>query len=114
MFCRTILLSLIIVPSIVNADPPRSTKSETIALFNGKNLDGWEGYPEHWSVKDEIIIGKNTDSVPVSTYLVTKRNFTDFRLKFAAKLATSEMHSGVALWGKVDPNAPPANQRDRS
>lgn len=114
MFIRTILLSLITVTPIVYADPPQSTKSETIALFNGRNIDGWEGYPEHWSVKDGIIIGKNTEPVPASTYLVTKRNFTDFHLKFAAKLVTSEMHSGVALWGKVDPNAPPPDQRNRS
>lgn len=114
MFIRTILLSLITVTPIVYADPPQSTKSETIALFNGRNIDGWEGYPEHWSVKDGIIIGKNTEPVPASTYLVTKRNFTDFHLKFAAKLVTSEMHSGVALWGKVDPNAPPPDQRHRS
>jgi hypothetical protein len=114
MFIRAILLSLITVTPIVYADPPQSTKSETIALFNGRNIDGWEGYPEHWSVKDGIIIGKNTEPVPASTYLVTKRNFTDFHLKFAAKLVTSEMHSGVALWGKVDPNAPPPDQRHRS
>ena len=27
-----------------------------------------------------MIVGKNTEPVPVSTYLLTKRKFTDFRL----------------------------------
>lgn len=94
--------------------PPLKGKSETIQLFNGKDLDGWEGYMDYWSVKDGIIVGKNTAPVTASTYLLTKRKFTDFQLKFASKLVTSEMHSGVAFWGRVDPNAPPANQRDRS
>jgi hypothetical protein len=29
--------------------------SEWINLFNGKNLDGWEGSPKIWSVKDGCI-----------------------------------------------------------
>src|SRR5262245_14449266 len=79
-------------------------KSETIKLFNGKDLDGWEGYEDLWTVKDGVIVAKNTKPVAVSTYLLTKRKFSDFRLIFAAKLVESEMHSGVALWGKVNPS----------
>jgi hypothetical protein len=94
--------------------PPRQGKSETVHLFNGKDLEGWEGYPDLWSVQDGVIVGKNSTPVTASTYLLTKRPFSDFRLTFAGKLAQSEMHSGVAFWGRVDPNAPPANARDRS
>lgn len=84
--------------------PPREGKSEIIQLFNGKDLEGWEGNDKLWSVKDGVIIGKNTDPVKVSTYLLTKRKFIDFRLKLAAKLVTSEMHSGVAFWGRQAPD----------
>lgn len=80
--------------------PPAKGKSQTIKLFNGKNLDGWEGYDHLWSVKDGVIVAKNTKPLKYSTYLFTKKEFTDFRLLFSAKLVTSEMHSGVALWGK--------------
>jgi hypothetical protein len=80
--------------------PPRSGKSETIKLFNGKNLDGWEGYEDLWSVKGGVIVARNDKPLQYSTYLLTKRTFTDVRLIFSAKLAESEMHSGVALWGK--------------
>jgi len=82
--------------------PPRSGKSETIKLFNGKDLDGWEGYKDLWSVKDGVIVGRNDQPLKVSTYLFTKRNFTDFRLMISFKLAESkdQMHSGVAFWGK--------------
>ena len=83
--------------------PPKSGTSEKIALFNGQNLDGWEGHEKYWSVKDGVIIGKNVEPVPVSTYLLTKRKFTDFRLLATVKLVTSEMHSGLAIWGRIAP-----------
>src|SRR5262249_8499342 len=87
-------------PKIV---PPKTGTSETIRLFNGKDLTGWEGHEELWSVKDGVIIAKNKDEVKVSTYLLTKRNFSDFRLTATVKLVESEMHSGIAFWGR---NAP--------
>jgi len=83
--------------------PPRKGKTETIKLFNGKDLEGWEGFPEYWSVKDGVIVGKNKDEVKVSTYLLTKRKFSDFRLLATVKLVESEMHSGITLWGHVIP-----------
>ena len=76
-------------------------KSETIKLFNGKDLKGWEGYHDLWSVEDGEIVGKNDKPIQYSTYLLTKDKFRDFRLVFSSKLAKSEMHSGIALWGKV-------------
>lgn len=83
--------------------PPRQGTSETITLFNGKDLDGWEGHRNLWSVDDGVIVGKNSEPVEVSTYLLTKRTFSDFRLKGKAKLVKSEMHSGFAFWGRVAP-----------
>jgi hypothetical protein len=84
---------------------PREGKAETIKLFDGKSLDGWEGYPDLWSVKGGVIVAKNTAPLKYSTYLLTKQKFTDFRLTFSAKLVESEMHSGVAFWGEVYPKA---------
>ncbi|HJZ59939.1 MAG TPA: DUF1080 domain-containing protein [Gemmataceae bacterium] len=85
--------------------PPRQGKTETIKLFDGKSLDGWEGYTDLWSVKDGVIVAKNTEPLKYSTYLLTKAKYTDFRLTFAAKLVESEMHSGVCFWGEVYPKA---------
>jgi hypothetical protein len=80
-------------------------KSETIKLFNGKDLEGWEGYTDLFSVKEGVIVAKNDKPLKVSTYLFTKRKFSDFRLVFSAKLGEiNEMHSGVGIWGtKIDP-----------
>lgn len=83
--------------------PPKQGTSETIKLFNGKDLDGWEGHPHLWSVKDGVIVAKSTEPIKVSTYLLTKRKFSDFRLTCEVKLVQSEMHSGIAMWGRVAP-----------
>src|SRR5579871_5627251 len=69
--------------------PPLKGQSETIQLFNGKNLDGWEGYSDYWSVQDGVIVGKNSTPVSASTYLLTKRKFRDFHLVISGKLVQS-------------------------
>ncbi|MBL9092553.1 MAG: beta-propeller fold lactonase family protein, partial [Planctomycetaceae bacterium] len=84
--------------------PPKEGKHETLYLFNGKDLTGWVGHKDkYWSVQGDEIVGKNTAEIPVSTHLLTERKFSDFRLTFDFKLAESEMHSGIAMWGRVAP-----------
>jgi hypothetical protein len=72
-----------------------------LVLFNGMNLAGWKGNDAYWSVKDGAIVGRNTaENAPkASTYLLSDGKYTTFRLVFEGRLVTSEMHSGVALWG---------------
>lgn len=82
---------------------PRKGKTEKVRIFNGKDLTGWVGHTKYWSVNDEVIVGKNTEPIAVSTYLLTERKFSDFRLVLDAMLAESEMHSGIAMWGRVAP-----------
>jgi CubicO group peptidase (beta-lactamase class C family) len=77
---------------------------QPVPLFNGKNLDGWEGHAgKYFSVDDGAIVGKNDakNAPKSSTYLLTKKKYRNFRLIFESKLVTSEMHSGIALWGKA-------------
>ncbi|MHC4875388.1 MAG: 3-keto-disaccharide hydrolase [Planctomycetota bacterium] len=83
--------------------PPKRGDAQIIRLFDGESLAGWAGHEKYWSVEDGEIVGRNIEPVPVSTYLLTQRNFSDFRLTFEAKLVTSEMHSGIAMWGRVAP-----------
>jgi hypothetical protein len=81
---------------------------QPVKLFNGKNFDGWEGNtgengtPKYFTIQDGVIVARNEadNAPPVSNYLVTKKNYKDFRLIFEGKLAESPMHSGIALWGK--------------
>lgn len=82
---------------------PADEESRAVRLFNGRDFDGWEGHIDpYWSIDGAEIVGRNTAENPpkVSTYLLTKKAYRNFRLLFEGKLVTSEMHSGVAIWGK--------------
>lgn len=105
----TLAIFALAAAAIARADdasvvPPKTGTSETIKLFNGKNLDGWHGNDKLWSVQDGVIVGKNNEPIKVSTYLMTDRNFSDFRLLATVKLVRSEMHSGIAFWGRNAPD----------
>ena len=69
-------------------------KEGYILLFNGKNLQGWEGDPAVWSVKDGAIIG-STDhhSIKQNTFLIYKQPQSDFILKAEVRLRNG--NSGV-------------------
>jgi hypothetical protein len=82
---------------------PREGTSETINLFNGNDLEGWQGHEKYWVAKDGEIVGRNSDPVKVSTYLLTKRSFSDFRLRAKAKMVEGKIHSGIAFWGRIAP-----------
>lgn len=78
-------------------------KETAIKLFNGKDLTGWEGHADkYFQVKEGAIVARNEkENAPkVSTYLLTQKHYRNFRLLLEGKLVESQMHSGVAIWGK--------------
>ncbi len=74
-----------------------------LLLFNGKNLDGWEGDPALWSVENGAIVG-TTDSHPIqeNTFLIYRERFSDFILRFDIKLRNH--NSGVQFRSTVLPH----------
>lgn len=42
-----------------------ASAAEERQLFNGKDLSGWEGNPQSWSVQDGYITGVTTDDAPL-------------------------------------------------
>lgn len=107
LLCAMVVLSLI--PPCVAADwseeqvPSLPPGEQSVKLFNGKDFTGWDGYTDkYFFVENGMIVGKNTDqnAPKSSTYLMTKKKYRNFRLIFESKLVTSEMHSGISLWGK--------------
>jgi len=56
-------------------------------LFNGKDLEGWEGDPRLWKVVDGAIEGSTEGvSLEQNSFLFTRRAFSDFVLKARMKL----------------------------
>lgn len=88
------------------ADWSKSVKfppgEKPIALFNGRDFEGWEGHVDkYFSIQNGTIVARNSaENAPqVSNYLLTKKPYRNFRLVFEGKLVQSAMHSGIALWG---------------
>ncbi|MDF1811615.1 MAG: DUF1080 domain-containing protein [Verrucomicrobiales bacterium] len=67
-------------------------------LFNGENLDGWEGEPSLWRVEDGAIVGETSDEKPIeyNQFLIWKNGeVDDFELK--AKYKIDSGNSGIQV-----------------
>jgi len=80
------------------------------SLFNGKDLTGWKGQPEFWSVKDGAITGQTTAAVPAkeNTFLIWQDGEpADFELTCKFKLTDADGksdgfgNSGIQYRSKV-------------
>ena len=71
-------------------------------LFNGKNLDGWDGDPRLWSVKNGVIVG-STEGVSLehNEFLITKQTYSNFILRADIKLRNH--NSGIQFRSKASP-----------
>ena len=65
-------------------------------LFNGKDLDGWEGQAELWEVRDGLIVGTTEDHTIENNSFLIHRDFkpANFHLKMKLKLLGSN-NSGI-------------------
>ncbi|HYV38957.1 MAG TPA: DUF1080 domain-containing protein [Gemmataceae bacterium] len=71
-------------------------------FFNGKDLDGWNGLTEYWSVKDGAIVGSSAPAgIKFNTFLVRKGTYKDFELSFEVRLKDGKGNSGVQIRSKM-------------
>ena len=70
-------------------------------FFNGKDLEGWEGLPEFWSVKEGAIVGAAPADLKFNTFLCSKKKFKDFEMKFQVRLKGGRGNSGVQVRSEV-------------
>jgi hypothetical protein len=98
------LLGLLIVAALAvsfSVAPAAQQGSDATELFNGKNLDGWDGDSNYWSVEDGVITGRTTADKPLkkNTFLIWKGGTPkDFELRLSYKLASG--NSGVQYRSK--------------
>jgi hypothetical protein len=72
-------------------------------LFNGKNLDGWDGDPRLWSVRDGMIVGA-TEGVAMTdnSFLISKQPYHNFILRVEMKLRNH--NSGIQFRSEALPH----------
>jgi len=73
------------------------------AIFNGKDLTGWHGDPDLWSVEDGCIVG-STDNKKIqrNSFLATEKPYRNFVLK--VKFNLRNHNSGVQVRSTQHPN----------
>jgi hypothetical protein len=92
--CTLVALLSLAVQAADNAPPEPAGMRQ---LFNGTSLEGWDGDPRLWTVKDGVIHGETTAEKPAmgNTFLLWKggtlRDF-DLRLSFRC---TNTNNSGI-------------------
>ncbi|MFU8892059.1 MAG: DUF1080 domain-containing protein [Luteolibacter sp.] len=68
------------------------------SIFNGENLDGWDGDPRLWTVEKGVLIGEtdaDTRKIPQNSFLIWQGGEqADFELEFKARITTAN-NSGV-------------------
>jgi hypothetical protein len=101
---RLLLATLLLSVSFAAAQvSPAERKEGFRALFNGKNLDGWDGDPRLWRVENGEIVG-STEGVTLeaNSFLITKQSFKDFVLRAQMKLRNH--NSGIQFRSEALPN----------
>jgi len=72
-----------------------------VTIFNGKDLEGWDGNPDFWSVKDGVIHGETTKEKPTrgNTFCIWRGGtLADFELRLSFRIQNG--NSGVQYRSK--------------
>lgn len=100
------LFALAFAFTTARAESPTSNAAESEAgfqtLFNGENLDGWDGDPRLWSVRDGVIHGETTAENPAkgNTFLIWQDGATkDFELRLSFRCNATN-NSGIQYRSK--------------
>jgi hypothetical protein len=80
-------------------------KDGFVCLFDGQTLNGWEGKPEFWSVKDGCITGQTTPENPTkgNTFLIWRGGkLGDFELRLKFRIVGG--NSGIQYRSEESPD----------
>ncbi len=95
-----VIFALALMPMLLCAQEGKEAPAETpgmTALFNGKDLTGWDGDSRFWSVKEGVIHGETTPEKPArgNTFLIcTACETRDFELRLSFR-CTASNNSGI-------------------
>jgi hypothetical protein len=76
-------------------------EGHAVEIFNGKDLTGWEGLPGYWHVEEGAIVGRCPPGKRAHTFLVSKKTYKDFDLKFQVRRKDGIGNSGVQFRSQI-------------
>jgi putative heme-binding domain-containing protein len=75
--------------------PLLATKENAQTFFNGKDLTGWTGNSELWTVKDGVIIGETKTGSKKNEFLFNDLLVEDFDLTLKIRVTPNSENSGI-------------------
>ena len=91
------------------SEAPSAASADWVPLFNGKDLDGWEGNPKLWKVEDGVVVGtcEGPDHFPDNTFLIWQGGeVKDFEL-VATMRVVGDNNSGIQYRSRRIPERGP-------
>ena len=90
-----LLVLLIVLPlldtAVLNS---ASGQDDSVAIFDGKSLEGWEGDHELWRVENGVLVGETTTPLEKTTYLIWRQGTVDdFELTLSYRI--TDGNSGI-------------------
>lgn len=101
-FALTLGIGLLSGHGNVTADEPATTEAGFKSIFNGKDLTGWKGRSDLWSVEDGSITGRTTEEnkITKNTFLIwDEGKVGNFELRLKFKMLGG--NSGIQYRSKV-------------
>lgn len=99
-----VILLFVAIPKLTTLADDKSSEEGFVPLFNGKNLDGWEGDMKLWKAVDGNLVG-DSPGIKQNEFLSTKKTFSDFELRLEFKLHKGVGNSGVQFRSTRDPKS---------
>jgi len=88
----------------LNTLTPEEERDGFVLLFNGRNLDGWSGNPNLWSVQNGAIMGSNENhKIEQNTFLIYNEPVANFILRAQVRLHNG--NSGIPVPKPSTPGA---------
>lgn len=110
------IAALFLFPQLTRAADDLKPSPDAAAfkpLFNGKDLTGWDGDPDHWSVENNMIVGQTTADKPLkngNTFLIAQADgkdavFGDFEFRVSFRFDPDKKfgNSGIQYRSKHFP-----------
>jgi serine/threonine protein kinase len=80
---------------IKELSPSSPAATAFASFFNGKDLAGWGGLPGYWHVENGALVARCPPNQHAHTFLVSKKTYRDFALKFQVRRKNGIGNSGV-------------------
>ncbi len=81
-------------------------QDNSVALFDGQSLQGWEGNKDWFRVENKAIVAGSLDKkIPHNEFLCTTKQYGDFELRLEAKLVGQGQNAGVQFRSKRVPDS---------